>query len=278
MIGTQDLVRQLHALGVRSGDTVMTHVSLRAVGPLAGGPVSLLEAILAAIGPSGNLMAFVSWRDSPYAETLGADAVPEAIRETWPAFDPAYALCYPGFGAFNAFILAHPGCRRSSHPDASMAAIGVDADWLVRAHRMGSAYGPGSPVERLLHKRGKVLSLGAGPDAVTVLHYAEALARIPGKRRVLYSMPVVEDGARRWLTASDWDSNGILDEYAQPDQPDAIERITCDYLALGLHAQGRVGNAVARLIDANDIVLFGINWLEARHPLSDSSPQNVDCQ
>lgn len=130
---------------------------------------------------------------------------------------------------------------------------------------MGSAYGPGSPVERLLHKRGKVLSIGAGPDAVTVLHYAEAVARIPGKRRVVYSMPLLVDGERRWVTASDWDSNGILDEYARPGSADAVERIVLDYLALGRHREGRVGRAAARLIDANDIVRFGQAWLEGRH-------------
>jgi len=269
MLGTRDLARQLSALGLQAGDSVMTHVSLRAVGPLAGGPASLRDAILDCIGAAGNLMAFVSWRDSPYEETLGQATVPDALRDTWPAFDPDRAPSYPGFGAFNEFVLQHPGCRRSPHPDASMAAIGFDAAWLVAPHPMGSAYGPGSPIERLLHKHGKVLSIGAGPDALTVLHHAEALARIPAKRRVVYSMPLLVGGVRRWVTASDWDSNGILDEYAQSGVPDAVERMARDYLALGRHREGRVGHAEARLIDANDIVCFGQAWLEARHGGSD---------
>lgn len=265
MPDSRDLVRQLSGLGLQRGESVMTHVSLRAVGPLAGGPASLLDAILACIGPAGNLMAFVSWRDSPYEETLGRATLPDTVRDSWPAFDPDHAPSYPGFGAFNEFIRTHPECRRSSHPDASMAAIGPDADWLLAPHPMGSAYGPGSPVERLLRKGGKVLSIGAGPDAVTVLHYAEAVARIPAKRRVVYSMPLLASGVRRWVTASDWDSNGILDEYARPGSPDAVERIARDYLALGRHREGQVGRAMARLIDANDIVRFGQDWLEARH-------------
>jgi aminoglycoside 3-N-acetyltransferase-6 len=265
MTSVQDLVRQLGALGLQSGDTVMPHVSLRAVGPVEGGPAGLLAAILATIGAVGNLMAFVSWRDSPYEETLGRATVPPALRDSWPVFDPDHAPGYPGFGAFNEFVRTHPGCRRSAHPDASMAAIGPDADWLVAPHAMGSAYGPGSPIERLLHKGGKVLSIGAGPDAVTVLHYAEAVARIPAKRRVRYSMPLLAYGVRRWVTAEDWDSNGILDEYAQAGSPDAVERIARDYLALGRHREGQVGGALARLIDANDIVRFGQAWLERRH-------------
>lgn len=259
------LVRQLRALGLGPGDTVMTHVSLRAVGPLAGGPASLLDAILACVGAAGNLMAYVSWRDSPYEETLGRATVPEALRDSWPAFEPADAPTYPGFGAFNAFVAAHPACLRSGHPDASMAAIGADAAWLVAPHPMGSAYGPGSPIARLLEKGGRVLSLGAGPDALTVLHYAEAVARIPGKRRVSYAMPVLVDGRRSWVMASDWDSNGILDEYARPGEADAVERIGRDYLALGRHREGVAGRAATRLIDAGDLVRFGVAWLEERH-------------
>lgn len=262
-----NLVQQLAALGVKPGDTVMTHVSLRALGPLANGPAALIGAILERIGAAGNLMAFVSWRDSPYEETLGHESVPDHIRDSWPGFDPGHAPSYPGFGAINEFIRTWPGCRRSVHPDASMAAIGPDAEWLVSPHVMGSAYGPGSPIERFLQIRGKVLSIGAGPDAVTVLHYAEAVARIPGKRRVIYSMPVPHAGTHKWVTASDWDSNGILDAYADDEQPDAVERIARDYLALGRHTEGLVGAAPSRLIDANDIVQFGISWLEQRHPM-----------
>jgi aminoglycoside 3-N-acetyltransferase-6 len=146
-----------------------------------------------------------------------------------------------------------------------MAAIGADAEWLVSPHPVGSAYGPGSPIERFLQIGGKVLSIGAPPDAVTVLHFAEAVADIPNKRRITYSMPLLCSGKRQWVTASDWDSNGILDEYAVPGQPDAVERMARDYFALGMHREGTVGNARTRLIDANAIVQFGIAWLEQRH-------------
>lgn len=267
-----ELVRQLHDLGVRPGDTVMPHVSLRAVGPLADGPRTLVDALVQAVGPTGNILAFVSWCDSPYEQTLGHRAPPADIADSWPAFDPDHAPAYPGFGAINEFIRTYPGCRRSAHPDASMAAIGPDAPWLVAPHDMGAAYGPGSPIARFLARAGKILSIGAGPDAVTALHYAEAVARIEGKRRVTYSMPFLSEGERVWVTASDWDSNGIRDEYAHPDGPDAVERIARDYLARTPVAQGPVGGAPSRLIDATDIVAFGIEWLEARHPAPAATP------
>jgi len=259
------LVQQLRALGVREGDTLMPHVSLRALGELDGGPRTLVEALIEATGPAGNLIAFASWRDSPYEETLGHAEVPPRIASRWPAFDPDAAPAYPGFGAINDFIRTHPGAHRSAHPDASMVAIGPNAGWLVASHRLGQAYGPGSPVERFIAMGGHILSIGTGPDAVTALHYAEAVAGIADKRRVTYWMPLAADGETKWTCCSDWDSNGILEEYAAPASPDAIECITRDYLLTGQAAEGRVGKASSRLIDARDIVAFGIAWLETHH-------------
>lgn len=253
----------LRALGVRSGDLVTVHASLRALGPVAGGAASVVGALLDAVAPGGTLLAFVSWDRSPYEETLNGRRLDPAVRDAWPAFDPRTAGSYPGFGALNAAIVAHPAARRSTHPDASMAAIGPLAAYLVAPHRLGEAYGPGSPLARFVAARGRVLLLAAPLDAVTVLHHAEVLARIPGKRRVSYEMPVLDDAGRKvWRRAEDFDSNGILDVFAQPGDPDAVETIARAYLRLGRHRAGRVGGADCLLFDAPDLVAFGVAWLE----------------
>lgn len=261
-----ELVADLRRLGVAEGDLVMVHASLKAVGPVHGGPAELAAALQEAVGPAGTLMAYVSWDRSPYEETLNGARMSRAQKAAWPAFDPATAGVYLGFGALNAYLVKLPGARRSGQPDASMVAVGALADHLVAKHPMTAAFGPGSPLERLVKAGGKVLMLGAPPDAVTVLHYAEAIAPIPGKRRVTYEMPVRDGRGRKvWRRAENFDSNGILDAYAVEGEPDAVERIARDYLALGRHAQGRVGGAPCQLIDAADIVRFGVEWLVRRH-------------
>jgi hypothetical protein len=70
---------------------------------------------------------------------------------------------------------------------------------------------------------------------------------------------------RSWQQVHELDSNGILDCYAEPDGMDAVEQITRDYLTLGRHREGYVGQAVCQLIDAADIVAYGVEWLESRH-------------
>lgn len=262
------LVEALRALGLRPGDRVMVHASLRAVGPVVGGPEAVLEALLSAIGPTGTLMAYVSWDRSPYAETFDGAQLPPEEKQAWPAFDPATANPYPDWGYLNAVICRHPEVRRSGNPDASMAAIGPLADEFVAEHPLDSAYGPGSPLERFIRHGGKVLMLGAPLDAVTALHYAEAIANIPAKRRVRYEQPILDaHGDKVWVTVEDWDSNGITDRFAAAAEAggmDAVETIARAYVMLDRHAEGQVGRAPCHLFDAADIVEFGVRYLE-RH-------------
>jgi aminoglycoside 3-N-acetyltransferase/aminoglycoside 3-N-acetyltransferase-2 len=261
-----DIAADLRRLGVRDGDLIMVHASLRAVGPVIGGPAAIVNALLTAVGTKGTLMAYVSWDRSPYEETLNGARLSATQRAAWPAFEPATAGTYPGFGALNGFLRGVPGAMRSGHPDASMLAIGPLAEDLVRDHRLGAAFGPGSPLERLVLLGGRILLLGAPPDAVTVLHYAEAVAAIRGKRRVTYEMPLRDaSGGKHWVRAEDFDSNGILDCYADPGAPDAVECIMRDFLREGAYRAGHVGQAGSHLFDAKDIVSYGVAWLESRH-------------
>lgn len=262
------LTEALQALGIEPGDLVMVHASLRAVGPVAGGAEAVLTALLAAVGPTGTLMAMVSWDHSPYDATLNGVRLSQDERQAWPAFNPATAPPYRGWGYLNSVICRHPQVRRSAHPDSSMAAIGPIAEALVSEHPLGSAYGPDSPIERFIAQRGKVLLLGAPLDAITVLHYSEAIAEIPQKRRVTYEMPVRDaDGAKVWVAVEDWDSNGITDQFAAASEHggwDAVETIARAYVGLERHTEGRVGRAHCYLFDAQDIVRFGVAYLE-RH-------------
>lgn len=260
------LVRQLADLGVEPGDVVMVHASLKAIGPVRGGAPEVARALQSAVGPEGGLLAYASWDRSSYDETLNGRRLSPNARADWPAFDPATANVYPGFGMLNTHLRVLPGALRSAHPDASMIAVGPMAASLVSEHRLGDPYGPTSPLHRFVALGGKVLMLGAPLDAVTVLHYAEAIAEIPGKRRVTYEAPLLgPDGAAVWTMADELDSNGVLDVYAAPEGPDAVELIARDYVAAGRPREGAFGAAVARLFEAGDLVAFGKQWLEARH-------------
>lgn len=259
----QQLVHQLRQLGLRPGDLVMVHASLKALGPVEGGAEGTVAALREAVSPGGTLMAYVSWDRSPYEETLNGAVLSATAREAWPAFDPNTAGTYRGFGLLNEFLCKVPGAVRSGHPDASMVAVGARAREVIGEHAVGHAFGPGSPLERLISSAGKVVALGSPLDALTVLHYAEAIADIPDKRRVSYEMPVLDDqGRKAWRRAEDFDSNGILDCFAVNGMPDAVETIAREYVSQGRALSGRVGLAQCYLFDAQDLTGFGKEWLE----------------
>ncbi len=265
-LGIDELGSQLRALGIKAGDTVMVHASMRALGPVEDGADGVVRALHDSVSPHGNLMAMVSWAHSPYAETLNGKTMSVVERDAWPAFDPRTAPPEPEYGVLNTAFLRQKDVERSNHPDSSMAAVGPQAAYLVHPHPKDHAYGPGSPLERLVTLRGKVLLLGAPLDAVTALHYAEALANIPNKRRVSYEVPILDKaGSKIWLQVNELDSNGILDCYAVEGSMDAVETIARAYVADSRHAQGMVGRATCYLFEAADIVKYGVAWLEGRH-------------
>jgi aminoglycoside N3'-acetyltransferase len=255
----------LRSLGIQGGDVLMVHASLKKIGPVVGGARAIVGALCDAVAPDGTLMGYASWDRSPYGETLNGAQLDEETRRNWPPFRPDTAKVYRDFGLLNQFLVDTPGALRSAHPDASMVALGPLAHELTEPHRLGQAFGPGSPLERFVKQNGKVLLFGAALDAITVLHYAEAVADIPAKRRVTYEMPLLgPDGETVWERAEDFDSNGILDCFAVEGEMDAVETIGRAYVALGRHREGRVANADCYLFDAQDIVSFGVTYLERR--------------
>ena len=261
-----DLEHQLADLGVRPGDLVMVHASMRAVGPVDGGAAEMVRTLCQLLGPTGTLAAYVSWADSSYDATLNGRMLRESARQAWPVFDPKTMRPYPGFGILNQAIVDHPGAELSGNPDGCMAAIGDRAHWLVQNHPLDFGYGRGSPLEKIVDLGGKILLLGAPLDAVTILHYAEAIADIPGKRQVRYEVPLLDEhGRKSWRKITEWDTNGILDCYAADGQADAVEQITRDYVAEKEISPGRIGGAKCYLLDAREIVEFAVCWLESRH-------------
>jgi aminoglycoside N3'-acetyltransferase len=50
------LETDLRELGLQSGDQVVVHSSFKSIGPVEGGPVAVVEALLAVLGPSGTLV------------------------------------------------------------------------------------------------------------------------------------------------------------------------------------------------------------------------------
>ena len=236
----------------------MVHASLRAIGPVERGAAGVIDALEAAVGAEGTLLmllgarddwAWVNERPEPERERLLRDAVP---------FDFLTTPADPDVGVLAEVFRQLPGTVVSDHPEGRFAARGAAAADLVEDVPWHDYYGPASPLERLVHTGGKVLRLGANLDTLTVLHYAEYLAPVRGKRRVRRHRLVTgpEGPEVRVIECLD-DEHGIVDHPGE----DYFAVILREYLAAGRASRGLVGRAGSELIDAADVVDFGVAWM-----------------
>ncbi|WKX73956.1 aminoglycoside 3-N-acetyltransferase [Streptomyces sp. XD-27] len=261
------LARDLTALGLTEGDTVMFHTQMSAIGYVAGGPATIIGALGDVVGERGTLMVTCCWNDAPpYDFTDWPAAWQEALRAEHPAYDPETSEADHNNGRLPEALRRWPGAVRSRHPDASFAALGAAAVSLMADHPWDDPHGPDSPLARLVAMGGRVLLLGAPLDSLTLLHHAEALAEAPGKRFVDYEQPITVDGERVWRRFHDIDSSDGAFDYSSvvPEGQWPFEAIAQDMLAAGIGVRGMVGAAESHLFDAGDVVDFGVAWIEEK--------------
>jgi aminoglycoside N3'-acetyltransferase len=263
-IDSERLLHDLRNLGVAAGDLVMVHASLRKLGLARtdfgeGGAELLLDVLDEAVGPGGTLlmtlgseykMDWVNRRPVPERAALLAGSTP---------FHSHSAPAMADVGWLGEAFRRRPGTVVSANPSGRFGARGAGAKALLESQPWDDYYGPDSPLEKLCRKGGWILRLGADPDTVTALHYAEYLAELPAKRRTRWDYLIDgPDGPKHvWIDCLD-DSQGIADWQGE----DYFAVILKAYLALGRHREGRVGDARAELILASDIVQFGARWME----------------
>ncbi len=232
-MGDPDVVRDLRGLGLRSGAVLLVHSSFKAVRPVRGGPLGLIESLREALGPSGTL-------------------VMPAMTDGATPFDPRATPTHD-MGITAELFWRQPGVLRSAHPGASFAAQGPLAERICAPHPLEPPHGPESPVGRVYDLGGQVLLLGVEHSESTTLHLAEALAGVPYS--VSHPCVVERDGATETVQIAETDHccRGFR-------QADGWLR------ARGLQREGTVGRANARLCAARDLVSVALLQLR-RDPL-----------
>lgn len=254
---TSDFAR----LGVKPGDTVMLHASIRAVGAVAGGPDQIHLALKDALTDAGTLMMYVScpqYYDEVGRGHLTAELERE-ILDTLPAFDARTARAARDNGALAELFRTWPGTLVNDHV-ARFGVCGAHAQFLISEQPWDLAFGHGSALERFVELDGRILLLGSDHDAVTFLHYAEHVADFPDKNVKRFKVPVLENDRRVWRDMAEVDTG----DCAHPNWPDRFfARIVDTYLARTGNAGGKVGDAETVLIDARGLLAFALPVMQA---------------
>ncbi|MFI6338151.1 aminoglycoside N(3)-acetyltransferase [Streptomyces sp. NPDC050535] len=249
------LTHQLTDLGLEAGSVLLVHASLRSLGKVEGGAVTVLRALRRALGPDGTVIVPTFTSDN--SDTSAAhrervrglsDEARAAFRRHMPPFDPATTPS-TGMGVLAETIRLHPESLRSAHPQTSFAALGPRAVKVTADHSPDCHLGEQSPLARLYDLRAHILLLGVTFDSCTAFHLGEYRLDSPPRRS--YRCVIHRDGRRQWwqyddvaLDDSDFAALGTDFEHADP----AAVRV------------GTVGTARCRLLNLVNAVDHAQDW------------------
>ena len=220
-ITVAELTAQLQELGVSANDVLVMHTSFSKIGPIENGPLGLIRALRAALGPNGTLV------------------MPSMTDDDDHPFDPRTTSCLR-MGVVADMFWRMPNVLRSDSPHA-FAAVGPEAVRITADHPLDIPHGLDSPVGRVYELDGQVLLLGVGHDANTTIHLAEALAGVRYRRPK--SVMILEAGKPTRYP------------YAEIDHCCANFNLVDQWLdADGRQRHGRTGRGEGRLARSHDVV------------------------
>ncbi len=164
LITKAELREGLESLGVRSGDALMLHSSLKSIGYVDGGPRAVLESLIDAVGPTGTLVVPTYW--------LPGGTILATCKLEGYVFDPRKHGSH--LGRLPSTFLEFDRIARSVHPTHSVSAIGRHAKDVTASHHLApSIFGEGSPWDRCHALDAKVIGLGISMGPVTFYHMLE---------------------------------------------------------------------------------------------------------
>lgn len=250
------LIQDLEALGVRDGQVLLVHSSMRALGRTHGGPATVISALCAVLGSRGTLVVPTMTPENSDTSSSHLAAIagmsPSQVRDhlaTKPAFDPA-ATPARSMGVIAEHVRTTPGAIRSEHPQASFAALGPLANELMMGHAPDCHFGEASPLARLYQHGAWILLLGVAYEACTAFHLAEYRYHENPPERT-YRCVVSLEGKPVW-----W-------EYWDVDLDDReMESFGEHYDRIGAVTFGYVGDARCRLIPLTSVVDVATRWLQ----------------
>lgn len=230
MTEREQLRQDLSVLGVKEGDAVLVHSSMKALGTKLT-PEEVIDTLQEALGETGTLLMPAL----TYENVSGSHRVFDS-KETPPCV-----------GLLPTTFWKMPGVERSLHPTHSVCARGALAHRLTVGHVMDStAVGPHSPFMQLAVVGGKLLFIGDILESCTFMHGIEDIVQPPWIRYSDRMISYTVDGREHLYPESD--DFGWGQEFQRIgdilEEPDIL--------------RGKLLQANAYLIDARALLAVGL--------------------
>jgi aminoglycoside 3-N-acetyltransferase len=158
-----DLIHHIADMGIKHDDTLLIHSSMKSIGKVKNGADTVLDACIEYM--EGGLLVFPT--------------------HTWAQMNDTYNIYNPQtepscVGILTNLFLKRPGVVRSWHPTHSVAALGKDTRGFVAGEEQWD-----TPCSRcgcwgkLYDRKAKILFIGCGLTANTIIHGVEEWNHIP---------------------------------------------------------------------------------------------------
>jgi aminoglycoside 3-N-acetyltransferase len=232
---TQTMIESgLQSMGLRRGDAVEVHSSLRAFGWVEGGAVTMVNALMQVVGPEGALVM------SAYRVSGDIPLTPEehARGITWKVkVIPEDSPEPIGLGAVVTEFLSRSGvvCGSGIHQICA---------WGHAAPHYRQGY------QQLIDRDGWTLLLGVGVDACSSLHLAEDV-RLPDAIRAYFQIPV---DIQREYNPQEWS----IGYGGTPEN--AWEKVWAEADRRGWITHHYIGNALCHCFKARTMVDLMRDW------------------
>ena len=231
-----DVCKAYLEVGAQPGDMLFMHGSLSSMGTVDGGPTTVFDGMLKAVGPSGTVGMPSLWfyQAGMYEKDFDVNSSPTYV------------------GALGEAIRLDPRSKRSNHFSHAAAAIGARAEELTRNH---GAYGPrpspwsekafaeASPWTKLYKWNALYTFIGVTMRVCTMKHWIEGAIVL----HYLESVPIERrQEARDYHLRKDC-SEGVWPFYNSQDLQLELEK-------LGLVRKSKIGSATLTAIRVRPLV------------------------
>ena len=168
MVTRKDVADTLNSLGIKNGDILLFHSSLKSFGEIENGADTVIDGALDAVGTDGTLVAPALLTKSFYV--------------AYEIFDKNTSPCEVGL--IPETMRKRQNALRSDQATHSVSAIGKMAEFLTNSHSTSKprkfpygdyAFSHGSPWQKMYDLNAKIVFMGCGMEANTFHHFIEAL-------------------------------------------------------------------------------------------------------
>lgn len=247
-----DATTTFRTLGLKGGEIVELHGSLKAIGLVSGGPNTIIDALLKTLTHEGTLV--MAAQDATNTEPAHWENPPvdlevfKLLRDSHPPY-LGRETYLRWMGSLAQTLQLKDQTKFSNHPNCAVMAHGKQAKWLTLDAPLTPAFGLDSPLQKAIQLKAKALLIGVDYDVLTGMHVAEALSQ--RRPYQLESATILHNGKPQRIKYLDYDYDS-----------DVFNRIGAEYEKTHAILTIQLGNAVCKMIDLSSLHDFTLTYLK----------------